>query len=386
MIDIEKLKEEIRRLKHPLGFLLAGLPRFNKLFGRDSIISAWQLLDYEISIAKNTLIVLSRLQGQKVDNLSEEEPGKILHETDLINPKHPHRNWPFPYYGSIDSTPLYLILFYFYFEKTKDKDFIEGHWLNIEKAVSWMFDYGDKDKDLFIEYEKKNPEGLDNQGWKDSTGLKIKPPVAIVEVQGYQYLALNVIANLAEILNKDKGFIEILRKRAKNLKEKFNYEFWMEDKKFFALALDGDKRQVKKITSNPGHLLFTGIVDEDKIDFVVKRLFKKDMWTPYGIRTHSSLEEDFDPLSYHLGSVWPHDNWIIAQGLKKLGYQKEYDKIKEAIIRAYETLGYLPEYYGLVNGKIIAKGLKEKEPDYPQAWSTGALINFLMEKTLSSNG
>jgi len=377
MIDIEKLKKEIEDLRHPRGFLLAGLPRFNKLFGRDSIISSWQLLDYDISIAKNTLEILSELQGKEIDNLKEEEPGKILHETDLVNKRHPNRNWPFPYYGSIDSTPLYLILFYFYFEKTKDKNFIEKYWINIEKAVDWIFDYGDKDKNLFIEYEKKNPEGLNNQGWKDSDGLKIKPSVEIVEVQGYEYLALESVVYLAEILNKNKNFIKILKERSGNLKEKFNQEFWMEDRKFFALALDGDKKQVKKITSNPGHLLFTGIIEENKIDFVVKRLFENDMWTPYGIRTHSSLEEDFDPLSYHLGSVWPHDNWIIAQGLKKLGYQKEYDKIKEAIIRAHEEIGYLPEYYTVLDDKIIFKGLKEKEPDYPQAWVTGALINFL---------
>jgi glycogen debranching enzyme len=377
MIDIEKLKKEIESLRHPRGFLLAGFPQFNKLFGRDSIISSWQLLDYDISIAKNTLEILSELQGKEIDNLKEEEPGKILHETDLVNKRHPHRNWPFPYYGSIDSTPLYLVLFYFYFEKTKDKNFIEKYWANIEKAIDWIFDYGDKDKNLFIEYEKKNPEGLDNQGWKDSNGLKIKPPVEIVEVQGYEYLALESVAYLAGILNKDQNFIKRLKERAKDLKEKFNQEFWMEDKKFFALALDGDKKQVKKITSNPGHLLFTGIIEEDKMDFVVKRIFEDDMWTSYGIRTHSSLEEDFDPLSYHLGSVWPHDNWIIAQGLKKLGYQKEYDKIKEAIIRAYEEIGYLPEYYAVLDDKIIFKGLKEKEPDYPQAWATSTLINFL---------
>jgi glycogen debranching enzyme len=375
MIDIEKLKKEIESLRYQRGFLLAGLPRFNKLFGRDSIISSWQLLDYDVSIAKSTLEILSELQGKDIDNLKEEEPGKILHETDLEGSQ--HTRWPFPYYGSIDSTPLYLILFYFYFEKTKDKNFIEKYWTNIEKAVDWIFNYGDKDKNLFIEYEKKNPEGLDNQGWKDSNGLKIKPPVEIVEVQGYEYLALEGVAYLSEILNKDKNFIKRLKERTKNLKEKFNQEFWMEDRKFFALALDGDKKQVKKITSNPGHLLFTGIIEEDKINFVVKRLFEDDMWTSYGIRTHSSLEEDFDPLSYHLGSVWPHDNWIIAQGLKKLGYQKEYDKIKEAIILAYEEIGHLPEYYAVLNDKIIFKGLKEKEPDYPQAWATGALINFL---------
>ena len=369
---------ELEKLKHPRGFLLAGLPRFNKLFGRDSLIVSWQLLDYDPNIAKNTLEVLSEFQGNRTDDLSEEEPGKILHEHIIGTNKHPIRNWPFPYYGSIDSTLLYLVLFYFYFEKTKDKDFINKHWSNILRAIDWIFDYGDKDKNLFIEYQRKNPEGLFNQGWKDSDFIKPKQPVEIVEVQGYQYFALIKIAELNEFLNKDSNFSQKLKQRANNLKEKFNQDFWMEEKKYFALGLDGDKKQIQYITSNPGHLLFTEIVHQDKVDFVVKRLFAQDMWTAYGIRTHSSLEENFDPLSYHCGSIWPHDNWIIAKGLKKLGYLKEYELIKEAILKVYKEVGYVPEYYTAIDQKLIVKGFKEKEPDYPQAWATGALINFLM--------
>ena len=145
--------------------------------------------------------------------------------------------------------------------------------------------------------------------------------------------------------------------------------------KYFALALDGQKKQKRAITSNPGHLLFTEIIFKDKVDFVVKRLFQEDLWTNYGIRTHSSKESDFDPKSYHLGSIWPHDNWVISQGLKKLGYQNEYQKIKNAILKAYNDLGFLPEYYGVVNGKIIID-LPQK-PCYLQAWALGALLNFL---------
>jgi glycogen debranching enzyme len=380
MIEFEKLEEEIKKLRHPRGFLLAGIPHFNKLFGRDSIVSSWQLLDYDSNIAKSTLEVLSEFQGTKIDYLAEEEPGKILHEHIIGKKKHPKRNWPFPYYGSIDATLLYLILFYFYYQKAKDKYFLEKYWLNIERAIDWIFNYGDKDNDLYIEYQKTNPQGLNNQGWKDSDGLKIKPPVSIVEVQGYQYFALIKIAELGEVLNKNVRWINKLKERATLLKEKFNQEFWVEEQKFFALAFDGEKNLIKKITSNQGHLLFTEIIEEDKIDYVVKKFFQDDLWTSYGIRTHSTLEPDFDPLSYHLGSIWPHDNWIIAQGLKKFGYSNEFDKVKNALFKAYEKLGYLPEYYAVVDNKIIAKGLKEKEPDYPQAWSTGALINFLLEK------
>ena len=372
-----KLIYEIEVLKARQGFLLAGFPRFNKLFGRDSLIVSWQLLDFDNSICKKTLEILSKLQGKKIDFQKEEEPGKIIHEHSFKEKIHKTFG-PFPYYGSVDSTPLYLILFYFYFEKTKDKKFIKKFWKNIKLAINWIEKYGDKDKNLFIEYERKNPNGLYNQAWKDSDFIKPKTPIEIVEVQGYQYFALKKIAYLSKIIFKDKKFSQKLKERAKKLKRKFNKEFWMEDKKFFALALDGDKKQIKYITSNAGHLLFTEIIDKNKVDLVVKRLFAKDMWTKYGIRTHSELEENFDPLSYHAGSVWPHDNWIIAQGLKKLGYQKEYNLIKNALISAYKYLGFLPEYYAVVNGKIEIKNL-EKKPDYPQAWSSGALLNFLTE-------
>jgi glycogen debranching enzyme len=366
----KKVLREINDLKDKKGFLKAGLPRFNRLFGRDSLISAWQLLAQYSGICQATLEILSQYQGKVFNNEREEEPGKILHETKGY--------FSFPYYGSIDSTPLFLILFSFYFEKTGDKKFLNSHWENILKALNWLEEYGDKDKDLFLEYQRKNPKGLFHQGWKDSFEdcLKIEPPVALVEVQGYQYLALKKIANLAGI-KKDWDLAKKLLDRADNLKREFDRKFWMPEEDFYCLALDGEKRQRMAITSNPGHLLFTGIVGLTKIDLVVKRLFEDDLWTPYGIRSHSEKEPDFNPRSYHLGSIWPHDNWIIAQGLKKLGYKKEYQKIKNAILKAFKKIGYLPEYYGVINGKITLE--MEKTPCYPQAWASGALFNFLSE-------
>ncbi len=373
----QKILLELTKLKDRRGFFKAGLPRFNRLFGRDSIIVAWQFLNERPGVAKATLEILSQYQGKVINGEREEEPGKILHEFDFKFKSHPQYHFPFPYYGSVDSTLLFLVLFSFYYQKTKDKKFLNSHWENILRAIHWIEEYGDKDKDLFIEYQRKSENGLFHQGWKDSfeDHLKIDPPVALVEVQGYQYLALREIANLAEE-KKDWDLVDKLEERAWQLKKKFNEKFWMEDKKYFALALDGKKQQRKAITSNPGHLLFTGIIREkEKIELVVKRLFAKDMFTPYGIRTHSALEEDFDPKSYHLGSVWPHDNWIIAQGLLKLGYQKEYQKIRKAILRAYKELGYLPEYYGVVDGKITVD--LPTPPCYLQAWSLGALFDFL---------
>ncbi|PJA84226.1 MAG: hypothetical protein CO145_01700 [Candidatus Nealsonbacteria bacterium CG_4_9_14_3_um_filter_37_13] len=369
---------EIKQLKDKKGFLKAGLPKFNRLFGRDSLISAWQLLNRKPGICQATLEILSQYQGKVFNGEKEEEPGKILHETDLEKSYHSEGYFPFPYYGSIDSTPLFLMVFTFYFKKTNDRKFLDYHWENILRAINWMEECGDKDKDLFLEYQRKNEKGLFHQGWKDSfeNHLKIEPPVAIVEVQGYQYLALKETAKLAE-MKKDWDLVKRLSDRANKLKEEFNEKFWIPEKNYFALALDGKKEQRKAITSNPGHLLFTGIIDREKIDYLVKRLFEKDLWTPYGIRTHSTFEPDFDPRSYHLGSVWPHDNWIISQGLKKLGYKKECQKIKNAILLANEKIGYLPEFYGVIDGEITLE--MEKTPCYPQAWAAGALFNFLSE-------
>ena len=370
---IEEIKKtllrEIESLRDKRGFIRAGLPRFGRLFGRDSLIVAWQLLDYDPEIAKNTLKVLAGLQGKATKKRTEEEPGKILHEEKGY--------FPWNYYGAVDSTPLFLILAGFFYKKTQDKAFLKKHFSSLLAAVNWIINYGDKDQDLFLEYKSENPQGLFHQGWKDNfeDHLKIKPPVAIVEAQGYQYSALKQVARISEALG-DKRLSQSLLKRAKDLRRKFNKKFWMPDKKYFALALDGQKNQRKAITSSQGHLLFTGIIEDSKVDLVVKRLFTKDMWTSYGIRTHSALEPDFDPIGYHFGSVWPHDNWIIAQGLKESGYKKEYFKIKKALLKVYQEIGFLPELYGVVNNKITLK--TRSAACHPQAWATGALLNFLL--------
>jgi len=371
----KKLILEIETLKDEKGVILAGFPHYARFFGRDSLITSWQLLHIQPDICRKTLEALSQLQGKKINQLREEEPGKIIHETDWKLKWHPTiKGFPFPYYGSVDSTPFFVILFYFYFQKTRDLKFLKKHWKNILVAVDWIIKYGDSDQDLFLEYQRKNPNGLYHQGWKDSLkdSLKIKTPVAIVEAQGYQYTALKSAAILAKVLKK-KNLSRELLKRAIKLKKKFNEKFWVEKEKYFALALDGKKNQEKAVTSNPGHLLFTGIIVKDKEKKVVKRVFQKDLWTPFGIRTHSTRNSNFNSLSYHRGTVWPHDNWIIAQGLKKLGYKKEYQKIKNAILKAYLKLGYLPELYGVVKGKIV----EYKGAGYPQAWASGALLHFL---------
>lgn len=374
----KQLLKEINLLRDKkYGFIKAGLPRFDRLFGRDCLITGWQLLDLEPEIAKNTLEILAKFQGEKIDFQKDEEPGKILHEHQMGKKRHPQGYFPFPYYGSIDSTPLFLILFSWYYKKTKNKDFLKKYWKNVLSVLHWLFHFGDKDNDYFLEYEKKGKKGLFHQGWKDNfqNHLEIKPPVAIVEAQGYQYLALIEIARIAGDFFGDEKLEKSLLKRAESLKKAFTKKFWLNKERYFALALDGQKRQVKEITSNPGHLLFTGILDKDKEKFVVKKLFSPELWTPFGIRTHSQKSKLFDPLSYHLGSVWPHDNWLIAQGLKKLGYKKEYQKIKKALFRAFEELSFIPELYTVIDNQISLK--MKVTPCYPQAWATGALLNLL---------
>lgn len=403
----EKLLEELSLLRSKEGYLYAGLPRWKEIFGRDSLISSWQLLDFEPEIAKATLKKLSEFQGKKVDIRTEEEPGKIIHTIrqsliisfglnlklkllKIIAGRYYYDfvpKLPFPFYGTVDATPLFLILFSFYFKKTEDREFIKRYFENILSAINWIRNFGDIYRDGFLWYARKSIVGHYHQGWKDvdalkfiENHLKITAPVAIVEAQGYKYLAFKEIGELLKIFG-EKGLADQLIKEAEELKKKFNKMFWMEDRKYFALGLDFEKKQRKAITSNPGHLLFTGIIDnKEKERLVVEKLFSKELWTPYGIRTHSILEPDFDPISYHLGSIWPHDNWIIAQGLRKLNYEKEYEMVKKAILKAFNELGYLPELYGVdKKGKLI----KIKKACYPQAWATGALINFLGVKNKS---
>ncbi|MDP2926765.1 MAG: amylo-alpha-1,6-glucosidase [bacterium] len=372
--EIKKvLRLDIEKLRDPRGFLNAGIPRFNRFFGRDSLISGWQLLDTDPLICRATLEALSKLQSRRFNKKTDEEPGKIIHET-YSGPrsKPPHRYFPMPYYGAIDSTPLYLIVFAMYLDRTKDRAFVKKHRFHIAAAAEWVTKRIEKDG--FLYYQRGNRKGLFHQGWKDGFGnhLQIRLPVAIVEAQGYAYLALSAAAKL--LPRSSFNFLHT----ARELKARFTQSFWMQKPRYFALALDGKRKQRAAITSNPGHLLFTGILNRDQADAVVRRLFKPDIFTSYGIRTHSAKEPDFDSLSYHLGSVWPHDNWIIAQGLKKLGHKQEYLKIKKALLRAYQKIGFIPEFYGVIDNKIILE--MEKMVCHPQAWANGALLNFLSQK------
>ncbi len=385
-MNIEKVKRRLRRdieiLKSPNGYLNAGCPRYNTLFGRDSLISAWQMLKIDPLIARATLQTLAKYQGKAINPRSEEEPGKILHEY-RFDPKEQAElpEWDFPYYGSVDSTPLFLILAGKYFQQTNDRTFLSKNWNNIEAAFNWIVNHGDIDGDGYVEYERKNPHGLFHQGWRDGVEdhLKIKPPVAIVEVQGYVYAAYQSLVTLARNFGENNISKEALS-RAEVLRKKFNRDFWVEEENYFALALDGDKRQRKAIASNPGHLLFTGIVAEDKTKPLVSRFFQPDLWTPYGIRNHSSREPDYDPYSYHLGSIWPHDNWIIHKGLEVLGFDHDAGRIKKAMLQVYSALGKIPELYAVVDNSIVdlaQSPIRDMSANPLQAWASAGLLEMI---------
>ncbi|OHA47090.1 MAG: hypothetical protein A3A80_01560 [Candidatus Terrybacteria bacterium RIFCSPLOWO2_01_FULL_44_24] len=373
-----KLHDDIKTLEDPqFGYIRAGLPRFGALFGRDACIVSWELINYESSIARRAIDILARMQGKEINILREEEPGKIIHEWHPNPAEYKDLPWPLPYYGSVDSTPIFIFLCGFYYNKTLDIQWLHTYWPNIISAIEWCVKYGDFDGDILLEYERKNPQGLLNQGWKDSDeSLNLQAPIALIEVQGYYYAALYSASELALKLN-DRLLADNLINRAAKLKANCLKTFWMPDKNFFATAVSADKKPADAITSNPGHLLFSGILDgnEDKINALVKRLFRDDMWTLWGIRTHATSNKDFDPMSYHLGSVWPHDNWIIAQGLKRYGFNEEYGRIKNAMLNAYEALGGIPELYAVSGNNIVSI----PRACTTQAWASGALLNFILE-------
>jgi glycogen debranching enzyme len=387
MNTVDELKTSFDKLRTKEGYIKAAYPGYNRIFGRDSLIVAWQMIDIEPEIARKILLYLGEHQATSIDSKAESEPGKILHEDSEGDIDKGTYDWKWPYYGSIDSTPLYIILAGFYLEKTGDTGTITKLWPQLTAAMKWIYQYGDMDGDHFIEYQRRNPKGLFHQGWKDSPfdSLKIQPPVAMVEVQGYAYAAYQTYASLAGKLDRASDNSELASQKAALLKEHFHEKFFIEREKYYGLALDGSKHLVQQITSNPGHLLFTGILNDDQNEFVIQRLMKSDLMTNFGIRTLSDQDSDFESVSYHRGSIWPHDNWIIYFGLKTLGHKKYANTIKEALLRTYTTLHSIPELYAVetpANAKQTVKTIKDivdldAPPNMIQAWALAGLIDMV---------
>jgi glycogen debranching enzyme len=360
----------------------AGIPWFMALFGRDALITGYQTLPFLPGISRGALKALARLQGEHYDPINQEEPGKILHEYRAdSSPGHEALIPHFPYYGTIDATPLFLVVLREYYRWTGDLDLVRELWPAAVRALEWMDRYGDEDGDGYIEYIRRSTRGLQNQGWKDSwdsvrfsDGRIADPPIALCEVQAYAYAARQGAADLADVLNEPQR-ATTERLKAEQLRERFNRDFWMDRRSSYALALDGEKHQVDALASNAGHALWAGIADLDKAEQIVSQLMSPAMNSGWGIRTMGMEEGGYNPIGYHTGTVWPHDTSIIADGFQRYGFQRQAIELVEALFAAAERfeLYRLPELYGGYPRSDFGFPVEYPTACSPQAWSAGAV-------------
>ncbi|MFE4079113.1 glycogen debranching N-terminal domain-containing protein [Arthrobacter sp. NtRootA1] len=363
----------------------AGAPWFMTLFGRDSLWASEMALPVDPSLALGTLQTLADRQGKAVDPLTEEEPGKILHEVRLGVSSGLSLGGKSVYYGSVDATPLFVNTIGALSRWGFASDTVAALLPHADRALSWIRDYGDKDGDGFVEYERLNERGLINQGWKDSwdginfaDGTLAEPPIALCEVQAYVYIAYLSRAWMAYDAGDDSLGSELAEKAAR-LKKQFNEQFWMPDRGYYAIALDAKKRQVDACASNMGHCLWMGIVDKDKAPLVVDRLMSPEMFSGWGVRTLASDMGAFNPASYHNGSVWPHDNAIIATGLVRYGFVAEAQRIAVALFEAAEySDGRLPELFCGFGRDEFPQPIPYPAACSPQAWAATTPIHLVM--------
>jgi glycogen debranching enzyme len=366
-------------------YIAAGVPWFSTLFGRDALITAYEALAIRPQLAIETLDVLAAYQATEVDDWRDAEPGKILHELrtgEMAGTGElPHT----PYYGSVDSTPLWLVLLAATYDWTGDRALLDRLWPNALAALDWIDRYGDRDGDGFIEYERRSERGLLNQGWKDSSdairyrdGAECPPSIALAEVQGYVYDAWRRMAPLARLRGED-DLATRLEHQAEALRERFEATFWVEDQQFYAMALGGDKRPADAIGSNAGQCLWSGIVSPERARAVVDRLMDPAMFSGWGIRTYGAGQIGYNPIGYHTGTVWPHDTALIAAGFKRYAFDDASNQLVGRILEAAQRFDdyRLPELFCGFARDEAAAPVPYPVACSPQAWAAGAPFLFL---------
>src|SRR5215472_8818799 len=386
--DMAALRLPIKGTDHMVFMPAAGLPWFVAPFGRDSLLVSLQNMLIYPEFARGSLEILGALQAMEDEPYRDAEPGKILHELRYGELAHfkliPHT----PYYGTADATPLYLITLNAAWRATGDTGLLEQHLQTAEGCLAWIDKYGDRDGDGFQEYQTRSPVGYENMAWKDSgdavmytDGSLVKGPKALCELQGYVYNAWLRMAEVFDALGKPKRATE-LRSKASALFARFNDLFWDEELGFYAYALDGDKNKVLTIASNAGHCLWSGIVPPERAKRVVERLTAPDMWTGWGIRTLSANHPAFNPYNYQTGSVWPHDNAIIAMGFKRYGFHKEAARIAHdvSLAASHFLLNQLPELYTASERNESNFPVQYIGANVPQAWAAGSV--FMLTQAL----
>jgi len=364
----------------------AGAPWFMTLFGRDSLITSWMTMLVDSDLALGTLQTLARFQGVTVDPRTEEEPGRILHEMRFGETASLALGGGRIYYGTVDATPLFVMLVGELSRWGNRRAEVDALLPAADRALEWITDYGDKDGDGYVEYQRTTDHGLQNQSWKDSwdsmrfaDGSLAATPIAPVEVQGYVYAALVARSHSAT----EAGDIELaqsLRDRAARLKRRFNEDFWVDtpDGGYFALGLDRDKRLIDGVGSNMGHCLWTGIVDEEKAEPVARTLLSDAMFSGWGVRTLSTETAGYNPISYHCGSVWPHDNAIIAAGLMRYGFVDEAHRVMRGLVEASPWFGdLLPELFSGIERDALSFPVSYPTSCSPQAWAAASPLLFL---------